>query len=273
MSISGLQIATLIAVALLGHVMAAVWMTGARQNWAFCDRKIYAVSWGDEQMRREFRNSLHTPIHAVILFVFLWFGFFQNTTWLSAILSLALTSLWAEVWHYVSHRIFHIRQLHWIHAEHHRSHISTPFTALSFSFAEKLIFDIGLIGPLAILDLLVGLNFYGVAGWYLGYLVINSFSHANFEFKSPGFVSNAGRLLTSTTYHSLHHARYTGNYGLGTRLLDRLFGTEWEDYEPVFLQVTDQRTPMRKLRDRADATATSPSVEPNAPPQPAEPGR
>lgn len=266
---SGLQIAMLIAVALLGHVMALVWLAAARGNWAFCDRKIYAISWGDEQVRREFRNSLHTPIHAVVLFAFLWLGFFRDTTWLGAIISLALTTLWAEVWHYVSHRMFHIRQLHWIHAEHHRSHISTPFTALSFSFAEKLIFDIGLIGLLAVIELFFSLNFFGIAMWYLGYLVINSFSHANFEFKSPRFVSTAGRLLTSTTYHSLHHARYTGNYGLGTRLLDRLFGTEWDDYEPVFLQVTDKGQPMRKLRDRADATATPSAAKAGAPQQPA----
>jgi len=252
---SALQAATLIAVALLGHVMAVVWLCAARWNWAFCDSKIYAISWNDEQVRREFKNSLHAPIHAVVLFGFLWFGFFQDATWLGAFLSLALTAVWAEIWHYVSHRMFHLRRLHWIHREHHRSHISTPFTALSFSFAEKLIFDIGLIGPLAVIDLFFSLNVFGVAAWYLGYLVINSFSHANFEFKSPRFVSAAGRLLTSTTYHSLHHARYTGNYGLGTRVLDRVFGTEWDDYEGVFLQVTGG-TPIRKLRDRANANVT-----------------
>lgn len=265
MAVSGLQVATLIAVALLGHIMALVWLAAARRNWAFCDRKIYAISWDDKQVRREFRNSLHTPVHAAVLFVFLWLGFFRNTTWLSSFLSLALTTVWAEIWHYVSHRMFHIRQLHWIHREHHRSHVSTPFTALSFSFPEKLIFDIGLIAPLAILDRFFSLNFFGVAMWYLGYLVINSFSHANFEFKSPVFVSAAGRILTSTTYHSLHHARYTGNYGLGTRFLDRLFGTEWDDYAGVFLQVT-KGTPVRKLRDRADASvAGSRAGVPNTP--------
>ena len=43
-----------------------------------------------------------------------------------------------------------------------------------------------------------------------------------------------GKMLTTTTYHSLHHSRYTGNYGLGTRVLDRIFGTEWEDYERLY---------------------------------------
>src|SRR5689334_6231502 len=123
MAMSSLQVATLIAVALLGHVMALVWVAAARGNWTFCDRKIFAIPWDDKQMRREFRNSLHTPIHAAVLFAFLWLGFFRNTTWLSTFLSLALTTVWAEIWHYVSHRMFHIRQLHWIHREHHRSHI------------------------------------------------------------------------------------------------------------------------------------------------------
>ncbi len=136
--------------------------------------------------------------------------------------------------------------------EHHKSHLNSWFTAISFSFSEKLIFDIGLLVPLALLDrFVIGLNFYGVAGWYIGYLVINSFSHANFELKSTGYNRWLGRLLTSTTYHSLHHSRYTGNYGLGTRVLDRAFGTEWEDYEQVFDRVARDRKPLTKLRERA----------------------
>ncbi len=157
------------------------------------------------------------------------------------------------MWHYGSHRAFHLSALHWIHVEHHKSHLNSAFTAISFSFTEKLIFDLGLVGPLAVLDRFVSLNFFGIAAWYIGYLVLNSFSHANFELRS--YNRWVGMVLTSTTYHSLHHSRYTGNYGLGTRILDWIFNTQWEDYDLVYDRIANERRPLTKLREKASARA------------------
>jgi hypothetical protein len=81
---------------------------------------------------------------------------------------------------------------------------------------EKIVFDIGLLAILAVFDRIWSANFIGIALWYVGYLVINSFGHANFELKPVKFNLFLARVLTSATYHSLHHSRYTGNYGLGT---------------------------------------------------------
>jgi len=83
--------------------------------------------------------------------------------------------------------------------------------------------------------------------------VINSFSHANFELKSKDYNRWLGKLLTSTTYHSLHHSRYTGNYGLGTRVLDRLFRTEWDDYEQLYERISRERKPLGKLKETVAA--------------------
>jgi sterol desaturase/sphingolipid hydroxylase (fatty acid hydroxylase superfamily) len=130
-------------------------------------------------------------------------------------------------------------------------------TAISFSFLEKLIFDLGLLLPLALIDRFASLNFLGIAGWYIGYIIINSFSHANFELKPRDFNRFSGKVITSTTYHSLHHSRYTGNYGLGTRVLDRLFKTEWPDYQVVYDKVSTERTPLKKLRERFDPAPSS----------------
>lgn len=60
-------------------------------------------------------------------------------------------------------------------------------------------------------------------------------------------------MITSTTYHSLHHSRYTGNYGLGTRVLDKIFKTEWEDYERLYDRVSREKRPLAKLRERVEA--------------------
>ena len=62
-----------------------------------------------------------------------------------------------------------------------------------------------------------------------------------------------GKVITSTTYHSLHHSRYTGNYGLGTRVLDKIFKTEWEDCERLYDRVSREKRPLAKLRERVEA--------------------
>ncbi len=250
--ISTAEAATLLVIAVLGHVMALFWYLAVQRHWSISTRVIYDLPIKPQQMRRELRNSLHSPIHAVMVTGFLWLGCFENRSWTSFVGTLALAAIWAEIWHYGSHRAFHIKTLHWIHAEHHRSHLNTPFTAISFSFSEKLIFDLGFLGLLAIIDHGISLNFFGVAAWYVGYLIINSFSHANFEPKSASYTRWLGKYLTTTTYHSLHHSRYTGNYGLGTRLIDRLFGTEWEDYEPLYDRITHDQ-PLTRLGERIGA--------------------
>jgi lathosterol oxidase len=253
---SVLTVAVLILIAVLGHIMALVWYLAATGKWKLCERTIYDLPVDKEQIRRETLNSVHAPIHAVLLALFVSAGFFKNDSVGSFFSTLVLTTVWAEIWHYASHRAFHWRPLHWIHLEHHRSHVNTWVTAISFSFSEKLIFDLGLLLPLALLDALVGLNFFGIAGWFIGYLIINSFSHANFELKPKNFNQSLGKIITSTTYHSLHHSRYTGNYGLGTRVLDRLFKTEWLDYEIVYDKVSSKRTPLKKLKEKFDPTVS-----------------
>jgi Delta7-sterol 5-desaturase len=175
------EIVMLMIVATLGHVMAFIWYAAYKDQWEICNTKIYNIKIEEKQIKREMRNSLHTPIHAVILAVFLYVGLFTARSWPSCVLTLILAFVWAEIWHYVSHRAMHIKRFHWIHVEHHKSHINSPFTAISFSFAEKLIFDVGYLGVLALIDQVVSLNFYGIALWYVGYLIINSFSHATFE--------------------------------------------------------------------------------------------
>src|SRR5207244_3619912 len=128
------------------------------------ERTIYDLPIGDAQIRRELKNSIHAPMHAVILAAFLFAGFFQNMSLPSFIGTGLATAIWAEIWHYGSHRAFHLRPLHWIHVEHHKSHLNSPLTAISFSFAEKLVFDIGLLLPLAAADYFVGMNFFWNSG-------------------------------------------------------------------------------------------------------------
>ena len=243
----------LIGVATLGHIMALIWLLSDRQAWKFCQIKIYDLKIENAQVRRELKNSLHTPTHAVLLLITMSAGMFRGDGFVSLLSSALITFVIAEIWHFVSHRMMHTKALHWIHAEHHKSRICSPFTAISFSFWEKLVFDLGIILPLVILDQTVlRIDATGVLLWFVGYLIINSYSHANFEFRKWPYPRRVGKVMTSTTYHALHHSRYTGNYGLGTRFLDRTFKTEWEDYERVFERVTEQSKPLERLKEKVN---------------------
>jgi len=251
---SASEIFILLVIAVLGHAMAFFWFFATKFKWAICRRTIYDLPFKEGQIERELINSLHAPTHAVVLFAFLVLGFFTNRSWVSLMLSLVVTAVWAEIWHYGSHRAFHLKALHWIHVEHHKSLLNSPFTAISFSLWEKLIFDFGLLGVLAVADRIIySLNFFGIAAWYIAYLVINSLSHANFELKSRDHNNWLGKLLTTTTYHSLHHSRYTSNYGLGTRVLDKIFKTEWDDYERLYERISSDQKPLTKMRERVEA--------------------
>jgi len=251
-SISFWQIVMLLVIATAGHLMALFWYQAKKRNWRLCRRAIYDLPIKSRQLRRELKNSIHTPIHAVILGLLLVLGFFESTGGTSFAVTVSATIIWAEIWHYYSHRAMHLPALHWIHAEHHKSRLNTPLTAISFSFWEKLIFDIGLVLPFALADYFLPVNFFGIATWFVGYLVINSFGHANFEFRAPSFNRHVGKVLTTTTYHSLHHSRYTGNYGLGTRILDQLSKTEWTDYEPLYDRITVDHQPLTQLRQKVE---------------------
>jgi hypothetical protein len=94
------QITALLVIALLGHTMSLFWYVADKSYWKLCERRIYDLHIGNEQIKREIKNSLHAPMHAVILAGFLYLGCFEATSLASFFYSALATTLWAEVWHY-----------------------------------------------------------------------------------------------------------------------------------------------------------------------------
>ena len=149
-----------------------------------------------------------------------------------------LTGAWMfvgfEVWFYVSHRLLHTRLLYPLHAQHHVAQVTQPLTSLSFSIAERLLLMGGGFGLLLLAMELMPVTPAGMFGYILFNYTLNVIGHGNTEWLPERFVSSwAGRLLFTPTFHALHHARYQGHYGLYTVLLDRWFGTTFEDYARV----------------------------------------
>jgi len=174
----------------------------------------------------------------VIVFFTLMLGIIQlaaNPGWPLIIFSFLAAFLLAEVWFYASHRLLHDRRLYWIHRQHHVAKVTDPVTALSFSVLERAIFVTGLIGLLVLVSLLVPLARPGILGYAFLAYIANVIGHSNVEIVPRWIVkSRLGGLFYTPSYHSMHHARFHGHYGLYTTVLDRVFGTYFKDYPAVY---------------------------------------
>jgi sterol desaturase/sphingolipid hydroxylase (fatty acid hydroxylase superfamily) len=155
----------------------------------------------------------------------------------------------------------HHKALLFIHREHHKSKITTPLSSISFSFLEKFIFSVGIIGPVAMLSWIMPISFYGIVAYYVFYFVTNALGHSNIEIREPGYAQTwIGKIINTPAYHAMHHARYVKNYGLITSTLDRMFNTMWEDYDKVQTRAASDQ-PLAKLSERFIPKEGKKSVE------------
>ena len=147
--------------------------------------------------------------------------------WVVALL--AFNDLWFYGWHRLLH---HPRLFRYVHAVHHKSVDVNPFTSYSFHAFEGFVLGLWIVPASVILPLpmsaLAVLQVIGLAN--------NVMAHLGYEFL-PRWLLRVPllRLTNTATFHSLHHTRLNGNYGLHSRVWDRLFGTELPEYERVFL--------------------------------------
>ena len=250
-----LQVCTVMLVVIAhGFVLGVEWFARHRSV-----KPVFSVSEPPGQRAREIRNSwLTTPIHAALFFTLAVSGALHTApeTASVAVGTFLLTFLWTEVWHYASHVAMHTKALHFIHKEHHRSRVTDPWTSVSFSLLEKLIFSLGILGFLALASRWCELSLFGIFAYYVLYFFTNALGHANFEFRKPGYYTRfMGRVFNSPTYHTLHHARYIKNYGLMTPWLDRLFSTEWPDVPEVQTRAASG-APLTRLTERVARDTT-----------------
>ena len=142
--------------------------------------------------------------------------------------------LFNDLWFYGCHRALHTPWLFkHVHSVHHRSIDTTPFTSYSFHAVEALLMTAWLIPAAMLLPIPVpALALTAMIG-----LANNVMAHLGYEFFPAWLMRVPGlRLVNTATFHGLHHARSHGNYGLFTRVWDRLLGTELDGYEAAFAE-------------------------------------
>jgi Delta7-sterol 5-desaturase len=216
-------------------------------------RRIFALPVPAGQRRREALANLgfvalaaaacSTAIHLQILRA-------DATGFGPALATFLSCVLGFEAYYYGQHRALHTRHLIRFHRWHHASRITTPLSGQSLGIVEALGWIGGLVLFPAILTQLGLLH----AGALMTYLLLsaagNILGHANAEPhpRSSGLRSKSW-MTHPFTYHALHHARWTGHYGLGTTVLDRLLGSEWHDWPALHARVA-AGDPLRSLKDR-----------------------
>lgn len=139
-----------------------------------------------------------------------------------------------DAWFYSWHRtLHHPRLFRHIHLVHHRSIDVNPFTSYSFHAVEALLLGAWVVPAAMWLPIptaaLGALQVIGLAN--------NVVAHLGYEL-FPRWILGVPilRWTQTATFHSLHHTRSHGNFGLHTRIWDRVFGTELPEYEAVFLR-------------------------------------
>ena len=229
--------------AVAGLVFLLVWKWG-RDRFAGARIISRGPRFGRRQLAFELKNTLVTlavgTTNAVVVSLLYASGATRITTdaaalgWPAVVGGLIGFLLFNDAWFYGWHRLLHHPKLfRHVHAVHHKSVDVNPFSSYSFHAVEALLMGSAVIPAVLVVPLyLPVLAVAQVIG-----LANNLMSHLGYEFLPRWFVQVVPlRWMNTATYHSLHHMRLTGNFGLLFRFWDILFGTEVPGYERAFLR-------------------------------------
>lgn len=224
----------------VGLVFLVVWKWGARRLVAarIPGKRLFgARQWRHEVMHTLLTLLLGTCTVGVLSLLYVN-GSTQLTTDANAaggpwmVLTFVGLILFNDTWFYWWHRLLHHPRVYkYVHGVHHHSVDVNPFSSYSFHALEGFILGAWIIPASLVLPMyLPMLGVLQVVG-----LLNNVNSHLGYELQPRWFIRLPPfRWLSSATYHSLHHTRLTGNYGLFFRFWDRVMKTEVVDYEQVF---------------------------------------
>lgn len=140
----------------------------------------------------------------------------QRSPW-HLLWELPLLYLWNDLHFFVIHRALHWKPLYRsVHIWHHRSVISTPFSAYSFHPLES--FLLGSVMPLALV--LHAFSPWALLGLTLMSLLLNVSGHLPHEQIRNGFAL----LRPHSRYHNRHHREFHTHYAFSLVWLDRWLG-------------------------------------------------
>ncbi len=233
----------------------AVWsVVGVVAERGFRHYRVWAVDLRPGQLRWEILANLRfDAVVGCFIAALLASGAVRVSPDPSAWLSWAtFGACWVtfEIYYWCLHRALHTRPLYRFHRWHHESRVTTAFTGVSTSSVEALGWAVGFgLAPI-LLSTFSEVSLTGWAFYFLYNYSGNIVGHVNADF-FPKAMNRRGLtwMIHPITYHALHHARFVNHYSFGSSFMDRLLGTEWEDWPALHERVRD-REPMQSLAQR-----------------------
>lgn len=176
------------------------------------------------QVRREWRQSaLSILIFGVGILLPWWMvkvGWAEihpNNQPLRVGIELVALVLWNDLHFYAVHRLLHHpKLLHAVHAAHHQSVVTTPWSTYAFHPVEAMLLGSVLLLPMVVWPFtLASLMLLPIVS-----LTYNVVGHCNYR-----ALPKRWRWLSNAQDHHLHHACHRGNFGFLTTFMDASFGT------------------------------------------------
>jgi sterol desaturase/sphingolipid hydroxylase (fatty acid hydroxylase superfamily) len=215
-------------------------------------RRVFDVALKRGQLRTE---AIGTALFHVVFVPPLalalsrhWITF--STGWLAELAPLPLLWIAFQVLYYPLHRLAHRRAFFWIHRWHHESMVTTPMTGLSMHPLEAAAWVVMMLGPAIALSRLGLLGLDGALAFLIVHWLGNVVGHANCDFIPFKTTRLSSLWRVPDSYHCLHHARFDGHFGFAAAYMDRLFGTEFDDWEAVQDRVW-RGEPLETIREHA----------------------
>jgi Delta7-sterol 5-desaturase len=87
--------------------------------------------------------------------------------------------------------------------------------------------------------------------------------HLGYEFFPSWWNKSWLRFMTSSTHHNMHHHKFNGNYGIHFRFWDKLFSTEFKDYETEYdtIQARKKGVVQTNIVNAVEATIANVTVD------------
>ncbi len=147
-----------------------------------------------------------------------WASVHSSNPPLRVVLELLALLVWNDIHFYTVHRVLHRpKLLRAVHAAHHRSVVTTPWSTYAFHPVEALLLGSVLLPPM----LLWPFTPLALALLPVLSLTYNAIGHSNFS-----ALPRRWRWLSNAQDHHLHHACHRGNYGFLFTFMDKCFGTQ-----------------------------------------------
>lgn len=221
-------------------------------------RVIFKRAFKEGQLKREaYKPLIGTMIDtSLLLLLILIKGLtLVSFSWHAFMLSMGtfiiVHIIIVEPLYYWYHRLLHRKPFYKDHhLLHHRSVITNPNTAFTFTLTERFSYSVLFVIPIIAASTLGLLTIPSLFLYLLVFDFVNAVGHFNYELYPRWYIKSKLRyVIYSASFHALHHKHFHTNFSLFMPIFDLWFKTYDQESERTFLAACDE--PLLQSHHRA----------------------